>query len=81
MTTIIQNKNDLLSYLITQADSGNKNWFGFSQQKVVGIYLSYAIAERHADTMTAEEITDFVKRLNNSIHDHLILGKNGYNHS
>jgi hypothetical protein len=58
---------DLLNFLITQANSGNKNWFGFQQQRIAGIHVAYRIAENHADTMTPEDVADYVVRLNNAI--------------
>ena len=35
--TTIQNSNDLLSFLVSRANSGVKNWFGFPEQRVTGI--------------------------------------------
>jgi len=35
--TTIQNNKDLLHFLIDQAGSGKKDWFGFSEQKITGI--------------------------------------------
>lgn len=69
------NSEALLQYLVTQANSGNKNWFGFQQQRIAGINLAYKIAERHADKMSPEEITDYVVNLNNSIYRKLIEKK------
>ena len=37
MTAQIQNSQDLLSYIVTMANSGQKNWFGFHQQRITGI--------------------------------------------
>lgn len=71
----IQSANDLLSYLINQAGSGVKNWFGYSQQRITGIYLAHEIAKNHAATMTPEEITKFVVDLNNSIFKNIIEKK------
>lgn len=68
----IQSNNDLLSYLISQANSGTKNWFGFQQQKIAGIDVAYKIAANHADKMTPEEIAEYVLRLNNCIYDKFI---------
>jgi len=68
----IQSNNDLLSYLISQANSGTKNWFGFQQQKIAGIDVAYKIAANHANTMTPEEITEYVSKLNNCIYDKFI---------
>lgn len=69
------NSEALLHYLVTQANSGNKNWFGFQQQRIAGINLAYKIAERHAASMTPDEITDYVVSLNNSIYRKLIEKK------
>jgi hypothetical protein len=74
MTTQIQNSHDLLSYVVTMANSGQKNWFGFPQQRIVGIHLAYEIAKVHADKMTPEEIADFVVRLNNAVFQKLVKG-------
>ena len=38
--------NELLQYLLTQANSGNKNWFGWQQQRLTAIYLAYEIAKK-----------------------------------
>lgn len=63
---------DLLNYIITQANSGNKDWFGFKQQRIAGINIAYEIAVNHADKLTPEEVVDYVSRLNNAIFDKLI---------
>jgi hypothetical protein len=75
MTTHIQNSHDLLSYVVTMANSGQKNWFGFPQQRIVGIHLAYEIAKVHADKMTPEEIADFVVKLNNAVYQKLVKGE------
>lgn len=75
----IQNNQDLLNYLLAQANSGTKNWFGFAQQRITGINLVHEIAANHADKMTPEEITDFVIKLNNSIYQKLIKGDGNVN--
>jgi hypothetical protein len=72
--TTIQNSQDLLSYLLSQANSGVKNWFGYTQQRITGIYLCHQIATHHADKMTPEEIADYVVSLNNSIYSKIIKG-------
>lgn len=69
------NSEALLHYIVTQANSGNKNWFGFQQQRIAGINLAYRIAERHANTMSPDEVTDYVVKLNNSIYRNLIEKK------
>lgn len=71
----IQSTNDLLAYLVNQAGSGAKNWFGFSQQRITGINLAYEIAKNHADKMTPDEVTDYVVSLNNAIYKKLIEKK------
>lgn len=68
------NSEALLHYLVTQANSGVKNWFGFQQQRIAGINLAYKIAERHADKMTPDEIADFALKLNNAVYNKLIKG-------
>lgn len=72
--TTIQNTNDLLSYLVTLAQTGQKNWFGFPQQRIAGIHLAYEIAKTHADKMSPEEVVDYVVRLNNAIFQKLLKG-------
>lgn len=67
---------DLLSYLLTRSNSGVKNWFGFQQQKIIGINLCYEIARHHANNMSPEEVTDYVVSLNDSIYKKLIIGEN-----
>jgi len=70
----IQNSNDLLSFLISQSNSGVKNWFNFHEQKITGINLVHEIARNHADTMTPEEVVDYVIKLNNIIYNRMIKG-------
>lgn len=72
--TTIQNTNDLLSYLVTLSQTGQKNWFGFPQQRIAGIHLAYEIAIAHADKMSPEEVVDYVVRLNNTIFQKLLKG-------
>jgi hypothetical protein len=72
--TTIQNSTDLLNFIITQANSGQKNWFGFQEQKIAGINTAYAMAINHADKMTPDEIVDYVLRLNNLIFQKIIKG-------
>lgn len=72
--TTIHNTNDLLSYLVTLSQTGQKNWFGFPQQRIAGIHLAYEIAVAHADTMSPEEVVDYVIRLNNTIFQKLLKG-------
>jgi len=70
--TRIETSSDLLSYIVSQASSGNKNWFGFPQQRILGIHLCYEIAKLHANTMTPEEVANYAFRLNNAIHAKII---------
>ena len=42
MTTQVKTTDDLLSYLVAQAGSGQKNWFGFAQQRLTGIEIGRA---------------------------------------
>jgi len=69
------NSEALLAYLVMQANTGAKNWFGFQQQRIAGITLAYRMAERHADKMTPDEITEYVVKLNNSIYRNIITEK------
>ena len=64
----IQSNNDLLGFLISQSNSGVKNWFGFQQQRIAGINTAYEIAKIHADTLSPEEVVDYVVKLNNAIY-------------
>lgn len=73
--TQIANSQDLLSYIVTLANSGNKNWFGFSQQRIAGIHLAYEIAKIHADKMSPEEVVEYVIKLNNAIFQKLLKGE------
>ena len=68
----IQDSNDLLGFLEAQAATGDKQWFGFLQQKIIGITLAHQIAANHADKMTPEEVVDYVLGLNNQIFQKII---------
>lgn len=72
MTTTIKDSNDLFSFLVSQANSGTKNWFGFHQQRIAGINLAYEIAKNHADKMTPEEVATYAKLLNDAIYNKII---------
>lgn len=63
----IKNADDLLEFIIGQSKSGQKAWFGFPQQKIVGIYMCYEIARLHADKMKPKEVVEYVTELNNAI--------------
>lgn len=72
----IQSSNDLLSFLISQANSGQKNWFGFQQQRIAGINMCYEMAKYHGDKFTPDEIVEYVISLNNKIYHKIIKGDN-----
>ena len=72
MTTTIQNTNDLLSFLISQANSGQKNWFSYQQQRIIAIDTAHKIAIAHANTMTPDQVVEYVITLNNAIYNKLI---------
>lgn len=72
--TTSNNSEALINYLISQANSGAKNWFGFQQQRVAGIHIAYEIAKFHADKMSPEEVAEYASRLNNAIFAKLIKG-------
>ena len=72
MTTKINSNNDLLAYLVSQANSGQKNWFGFAQQRLTGINLAHEIAKHHADKLTPEECVDYAIKLNNAVYHKII---------
>lgn len=72
--TIQNNSHDLIQFLIHQANSGSKDWFGFRQQKIAGIDVAYKIAVNHADKMSPDEIADYVVKLNNAIFNKLLKG-------
>ena len=71
----IQNSNDLLAYLLLQMNSGQKDWFGYPQQKIAGMFVAYNMAVTHGDKMTPEEIVDYVVKLNNCIFTKMIVGR------
>lgn len=68
----IQNTDDLLAFIVTQSKSGNKAWFGFQQQRIVGIYMCYELAKYHADKLSPDQIVDYVVDLNNAIFKKMI---------
>jgi hypothetical protein len=70
--TIQNNSDELLTYLIAQVNTGAKNWFGFQQQKIAGIYLAYRMAEAHGTNMKPEDIAEYVHKLNNAIYKRII---------
>lgn len=68
--------DDLLSYLIAQAQTGAKNWFGYPQQRLINISLCHKMAENHGADMTPEEIVDYVIRLNDLIFKKIVSNAN-----
>lgn len=71
----ISNNNELLGFLLTQASSGQKDWFGFTQQRITGIYLTHQIAARHGDKMTPKQVVSYAKELNDEIYQGFIKVK------
>jgi hypothetical protein len=71
----ISNNNELLGFLLAQASSGQKDWFGFTQQRITGIYLTHQIAKNHADTMTPKQVVAYAKELNDEIYQGFIKVK------
>lgn len=69
MTTTIKDSNDLLSFLVSQAES-RKDWFGFVQQRITSVNLAHEIAKNHADKLTPDEVVDYAIQVN-----HLIFHK------
>lgn len=77
-TPLKQLSNDseaLLNYLVSQANSGAKNWFGFHQQRLAGIHIAYEIAKVHADKLSPQEVADYAFNLNNAIYNKLVKGE------
>jgi hypothetical protein len=72
--TTLNASEALLTYLVGQSNSNQKNWFGFQQQRIAGIDLAYRMAVEHADKMTPDEIVDYVVLLNNAIYTKMIKG-------
>jgi len=70
--TKAQLKENILSFLEAHRASGDKDWFGFAQQKVTGINLCHEIAARHADKLSPAEVVDYVIDLNNAIYQKFI---------
>lgn len=71
MNTTIQNSTDLLSFLVTQAES-RKDWFGFTQQRLTAVSLAHEIAKRHADKMTPQQVVKYAMDLNEAIYHNII---------
>lgn len=70
--TDIRDSEDLLAFIITQSKSGQKAWFGFTQQKIIGIYMCYEIARLHADRMSPDDVAEYVFQLNNAVFEKII---------
>ena len=68
--------DDLLGYLIAQAQTGAKNWFGYPQQRLINISLCHKMAENYGADMTPEEIVDYVIRLNDLIFKKIVSNAN-----
>jgi hypothetical protein len=74
--TDIKSADDLLAFIVTQSQNGGKAWFGFPQQRIVGIYMCYELAKLHADKMTPNEVVEYAIDLNNRIFSKIIKGDN-----
>jgi hypothetical protein len=70
--TDIKDSEDLLAFIISQSKSGQKAWFGFTQQKIIGIYMCYEIARLHADRMSPDDVAEYVFQLNNAVFEKII---------
>ena len=68
------NSEALLTFLVSQFNTGQKNWFGFPQQRLAGIHIAYEIAKHHADKTTPDECADYAVRLNNAIYAKIVKG-------
>lgn len=68
------NSDALLTYLVSQFNTGQKNWLGYPQQRLVGAHIAYEIAKYHADKMTPEECAEYAVRLNNAIYAKILKG-------
>jgi hypothetical protein len=70
--TDIKDSEDLLAFIISQSKSGQKAWFGFTQQKIIGIYMCYEIARLHANSMSPDDVAEYVFQLNNAVFEKII---------
>ena len=50
-------------------------WFGFTQQRITGIYLTHQLAARHGDKMTPKQVVSYAKELNDEIYQGFIKVK------
>jgi PIN domain nuclease of toxin-antitoxin system len=71
MTVTVKDNSDLLSFLVTQAES-RKDWFGFVQQRITAVALAHDIARYHADKMTPEQVASYALELNEVIYHKII---------
>lgn len=71
MTVTVKDNSDLLSFLVTQAES-RKDWFGFVQQRITAVALAHDIARNHANTMTPEQVASYALELNEVIFHKII---------
>lgn len=71
MTVTVKDNSDLLSFLVTQAES-RKDWFGFVQQRITAVALAHDIARYHADKMTPEQVAKYALELNEVIYHKII---------
>lgn len=72
----IKNNSDaLLNFLIGRAASGEKNWFGFLEQRIAGVDLVYRIAVNHADKMKPAEVVEYVLQLNDEIYQKMLRAR------
>lgn len=74
-----QASDDLLSYLVAQAQTGAKNWYGYPQQRILNIKLCNEIAAAHADKMTPKQVVDYVLELNDMIFRRIVTSA-GHSH-
>lgn len=72
---IKNNSEALLNFLIGRASSGEKNWFGFLEQRIAGVDLVYRIAANHADKFTPDEIVQYVIKLNDEIYQQILKAR------
>jgi hypothetical protein len=71
MTVPIKDNSDLLSFLVTQAES-RKDWFGFTQQRLTAVALAHDIARYHADKLTPTQAVDYAIALNEAVYHQII---------
>jgi hypothetical protein len=71
MTVQIKDSNDLLTFLVTQAES-RKDWFGFTQQRITAVALAHDIARHNADKMSPDQVVQYAMDLNEAIYHKII---------